>query len=214
MEIGRKIYFELNTGNVILVRESRTGSVVDTTKEQDFANYTALTQYQLNAVGEIQLEYGIQAEANLSKYPCRIDIAKNPLDESAIIWDIENPLGASLSEAQTLKIAQINDLYNQKLDAGFTSSATGTPYVFGYSQTDREKFMQLAISVLSNIAAFPVPIPAKDGSIIMHNQAQYQQTLANINAFAWSMQNKLHQFSAQVQACASIDEVNAIIVQF
>lgn len=119
-----------------------------------------------------------------------------------------------LEQAKNSKIAQVNDLYNQHLEAGFTSSATGTPYVFGYGQTDREKFMQLAISVLSNVATFPVPIPAKDGSNIMHDQTQYNQILIDINTFAWGAQNRLHELTAQVEACTTVDEVNAIVVSF
>jgi hypothetical protein len=131
-----------------------------------------------------------------------------------LIFSDQKIEGTALQNVQEGKIAQIKDLYNQHLEAGFTSSATGTAYIFGYGQTDREKFMQLAISVLSNVSTFPVPIPTKDGSIIMHTQAQYQQILADINTFAWGAQNKLHQYTDQVQACTTVDEVNAIVVTF
>jgi hypothetical protein len=86
LQVGRKIYYELNTGNVIMIRESRSGSVTETTKEQDFTNYVALQPYQLSAVGEIQVGYGSQDEQNLSKYYCHIDITdpNNPF----IVWDL------------------------------------------------------------------------------------------------------------------------------
>lgn len=58
MEIGTKIYFEKNTGNVIMQTGDMRGCVVETTTEQDFVNYEALKKYDKNAVGKIQLEYG------------------------------------------------------------------------------------------------------------------------------------------------------------
>lgn len=119
-----------------------------------------------------------------------------------------------LEQVKLSKLTQINNAYNQKLNDGFTSSATGTPYTFGYGQMDREKFMQLTISVLSNIATFPIPIPAKNGTIVLHDQTQYNQILADINAFAWAQQNRLQQLSQQVQASFTVDEVNALVVSF
>ena len=66
-----------------------------------------------------------------------------------------------LEQVRISKLNQINDMYNQSLSEGFTSTATGTSHIFGYSQSDREKFMQLAISVLSGMATFPIPIPQR-----------------------------------------------------
>lgn len=116
----------------------------------------------------------------------------------------------TLEDVKVTKSAQLQEAYNNALAAGFNSSATGTVYTFGYGPTDREKFMQLTISVLSGVATFPVPIPAKDNTIVMHDQTQYQQLLADINKFAWEQQNKLHTLLAQVQAAQTVDEVNAI----
>lgn len=58
MQIGRKIYYDLATGNVILARESRNGGDVDTTTEQDFVTYAELAERVPSTVGEIQFEFG------------------------------------------------------------------------------------------------------------------------------------------------------------
>jgi hypothetical protein len=60
MQIGRKIYYDLPNGNIILNRESRSGSAVtaDTTTEQDFVAYASLAERVPSTVGFIQLEYG------------------------------------------------------------------------------------------------------------------------------------------------------------
>ncbi|MWC26622.1 hypothetical protein [Paenibacillus sp. MMS18-CY102] len=58
MQIGRKIYYELATGNVIVDTGERSGSVVTTTQEQDFEMYAALAERVPDTVGVLELEYG------------------------------------------------------------------------------------------------------------------------------------------------------------
>jgi hypothetical protein len=62
MQIGRKIYFEKFTGNVILEIGECQGDVIATTIEQDFYIYIALQKYAPEQVGVIQLEYGQYAD--------------------------------------------------------------------------------------------------------------------------------------------------------
>lgn len=214
MDIGRKIYYELATGNVIIDTGERSGSVVETTQDQDFIMYADLQKYQPSAVGVIQCGYG-WGHPNFDQYPFHIDITKTTIDQTAIVWDIANPLGASLADVQAAKIAQINDLYSQKLTTGFSSSATGTAYTFGYGQTDQMKFMQLAILIMNNMAIFPVNIPAKDNTIVPHTQAQYNQLLIDIATFAQAQNTKQHDYITQVNTPnITIDQVNAITVVF
>lgn len=57
--IGVKIYFEKQTGNVVLtVPENPNANAVPTTKEQDFAMYSVLQAREPEAVGFIQLDFG------------------------------------------------------------------------------------------------------------------------------------------------------------
>jgi len=62
--IGRKIYYELATGDVILIVTEKHGqNAINTTKEQDFQMYDVLAVRNPDTVGVIQLEYGqYQAE--------------------------------------------------------------------------------------------------------------------------------------------------------
>lgn len=58
MEIGRRVYYEKQTGNVILTTTERSGDVVETTVEQDFKMYKPLSWLVPEAVGMVQLRYG------------------------------------------------------------------------------------------------------------------------------------------------------------
>jgi hypothetical protein len=62
MQIGRRIYYEKSTGNVILDTEERSGNVQETTVDDDFENYIVLAQRVRETVGYIELEYGQYAE--------------------------------------------------------------------------------------------------------------------------------------------------------
>ena len=57
--IGRKIYYELATGDVILMVPEKHGeNATNTTKEQDFVMYDVLAARNPESVETIQLEYG------------------------------------------------------------------------------------------------------------------------------------------------------------
>ncbi|MNI16975.1 hypothetical protein D3C73_703280 [compost metagenome] len=62
MQIGRRIYFDNTSGNVVLDTGERSGSVIETTIEQDFLTYFALSERLPETVGHIQLGYGQYAQ--------------------------------------------------------------------------------------------------------------------------------------------------------
>lgn len=57
-KIGMKVYYDLNSGNVIVITPESAGIVVETTREQDFKLYKALDDKVPESVGMIQLEHG------------------------------------------------------------------------------------------------------------------------------------------------------------
>ncbi|GAB6927037.1 hypothetical protein JCM10914A_10200 [Paenibacillus sp. JCM 10914] len=61
-ELGRKLYYQPSTGNVVFTRGEMTGHVIESTKEQDFASYSKLADYNPNTIGVVQLEHGQYAE--------------------------------------------------------------------------------------------------------------------------------------------------------
>ena len=57
MDIGRKIYYDKATGDVLQDCGARMGSVIATTQAQDFQSFVSLQPYLQSAVGIIQLAY-------------------------------------------------------------------------------------------------------------------------------------------------------------
>jgi len=75
MQIGRKIYYDLATGNVIQDTGERSGSVFETTTAQDFVAYASLAERVPETVGCMQLEYGEYAQDFMECNGYRVDVS-------------------------------------------------------------------------------------------------------------------------------------------
>ena len=62
MQIGRRIYYDTTTGNVLVDTGEREGFVVPTAPEQDIAAYSALSERNSDSFAYINLAYGQYAQ--------------------------------------------------------------------------------------------------------------------------------------------------------
>lgn len=62
MQIGHKIYYRKASGEVIFKTSEMSGSVLETTTEEDFEFYPQLQGFDQDKVGMLQLEYGQYAD--------------------------------------------------------------------------------------------------------------------------------------------------------
>ena len=60
--IGKKIYYDINTGEVLIIMSEMGGEYRETTFEEDYNTYKVLNERLINTIGCIQLEYGQYAE--------------------------------------------------------------------------------------------------------------------------------------------------------
>ncbi|MEK0312487.1 hypothetical protein [Cohnella sp. 56] len=75
MNIGRRVYFDKLTGDIVQDTGDRSGSVVETTVEQDFEVFQALKERDPETVGMLQLEYGEFAEDFMAANGYRVDVS-------------------------------------------------------------------------------------------------------------------------------------------
>ncbi|MGG2091231.1 hypothetical protein AB1283_25930 [Bacillus sp. S13(2024)] len=61
-QIGRKIFYEILTGNVIIDTGERQGSVIETTVEQDIKSFSVLSERNRDTFDVIQLKYGAYSQ--------------------------------------------------------------------------------------------------------------------------------------------------------
>lgn len=146
--------------------------------------------------------------ADVAQLPLMYKIVSNaPIKQS-------QPVNApTLAEAQAAKTIEIQQAYQNVLNAGFSSSASGTLYQYAYTQYNQIKLMKLAIDIAAGNVTFPVPIPAVDGTLTMYTQTQYAQFAKDISTFEWTLQNKLHDIigpGGSISAATSLEQLNAI----
>lgn len=80
MPVGRKLYYELTTGDVILIiPEKHYENAVNTTKEQDFQMYDVLAARNPDTIGLIQLEYGQYQAEFQSARSVKVDVETGEL---------------------------------------------------------------------------------------------------------------------------------------
>jgi hypothetical protein len=57
-KIGRKVFYELTTGNIIIDTGERQGSVIATSIQQDIATFTALSERNRDTFDVMELPFG------------------------------------------------------------------------------------------------------------------------------------------------------------
>lgn len=101
MEIGRKIYYDLETGNLLVDTGERQGAVVSTTVEQDIAVFKTLNERNRETFDVIELEYGQYAQDFAECNGFRVNVETKTLEFSypdPNEPNIEQPYQAPLSE--------------------------------------------------------------------------------------------------------------------
>lgn len=113
MQIGRKIYYDKATGDVLIDTGEMQGDVQATTQEQDFQTFIALQQRVPDTVGCIQLAYGQYAD-KFGYYEYRIDPATEQIIWGNLINSNNTPQADPLQEIkdnQLTIMGAIADLY-------------------------------------------------------------------------------------------------------
>lgn len=206
MQIGAKIYWDKLTGNVILNTGERSGDVIETTREQDFATYVVLSERVPESVGLIQLEYG-QHRDKFAQYTYRID----PSTE-AILWGEQ--IGQSLEEKKSAKILQLKIAETEALKT-FQSSALGTPHTYVRVSDTGENFSEFFNGKFSYINSVlyngnPIKWYTVEAGNVDHTKDQFNTVYTDgLNHVEIT---KLHRatLEAQVNAATTVDALDAI----
>jgi len=116
----------------------------------------------------------------------------------------------TLADAQTDKVTELTNAYNQALATGFSSYASGASLTYGYTSIDQIKWMKLYIGKANGVLPASQPVATADGTIVNLTQAQLQQLLVDMETFEQAQEITFHTRLAQTGAAATVDEVNAI----
>lgn len=86
MQIGRRIFYDKTSGDVIIDTSERQGSVVSTTIDYDISIYTALSERNRNTFDVIELDYGKYAQDFMECNGYRVDVTTKE-----ILFSYPNP---------------------------------------------------------------------------------------------------------------------------
>lgn len=110
MQIGRKIYYEVVTGNIIVNTGERNGGTIPTTIEQDIAIYTVLSKLNRDTFDVLELDFGAYSQDFAECNGYRVNVDTKTLEFSYPDPNeptLEQPYQAPLSEKVTqLELAQ------------------------------------------------------------------------------------------------------------
>ncbi|HWI50231.1 MAG TPA: hypothetical protein VNU45_18630 [Rummeliibacillus sp.] len=110
MQLGRKIYHDKATGNIIVDTGERQGPVIATTIEQDIAAYTDLSERNRDTFDVIELAFGQFAQDFAECNGYHVNLETKTLEFSypdPNEPNVEQPYQAPLSEqVEELRLAQ------------------------------------------------------------------------------------------------------------
>lgn len=212
VKIGSRIFYDLATGNIIQVngeRQGEGGTVTDTTIEQDFAAYVSLAERVPATVGYIQLEYGQYAQEFMSGNNYHVDIATQ-----IVIFDTTPPVPV-LDVVKQRKLEDLLSSRNIALET-FTSSALGTPHTYLSRAASIPNDMLLLTSEYSFVSGInydnqPITWYTIEEGNVTHTAAQIIQVYLDARAYVQTQMVHCGTLNAQVDACTTVDAVNAIV---
>jgi hypothetical protein len=118
-KIGRKIFFDLATGNLIHDTGERQGAVIETTVEQEIANFTALSERNQETFDVIELPFGAYQQDFAECNGYRVNVETRELEFSypdPNEPDVEQPFQPPLS-VEVVKLKQENNLLKAQTQA-------------------------------------------------------------------------------------------------
>ncbi|RNB72189.1 DUF4376 domain-containing protein [Brevibacillus panacihumi] len=200
-QIGRKIYFDKLTGNVLVDTGERAGFVIETSLELDFQTYIALSERNPDTVGCLQLEYGQFAD-KFARYQFRVDP-----DTKTIIWDVTPPT-APLEQVKVAKIDFLNQECFNAIYAGFASTSTG--HTFRFNEEDQANFNQQSTLFLLKPDLAETQWKTEDAGIVTLTRDQFIEVVFEAGQHKQQQIEKYWTLKAQVEAAETKEEIDAI----
>jgi hypothetical protein len=115
MQIGRRVYFEISTGNVILDKGEMQGSVIQTTIEQDIENFIVLSERTRDSFDYIELAFGDHSQDFANCNGVRVNVDTKTLEfsfpsDSQELPVFQKPITEQVAEVKAQLVQQNADL--------------------------------------------------------------------------------------------------------
>jgi len=146
MEIGRKIYYDKVSGNVVLDTQEQSGMVFPTTVDMDVENYLALSQRNRDSFDVVELKFGAHYQDFVNSRSYRVNPKTKELEFSSPDSSVDEtkppvfikPLTMQLEEQSKLLEEQAELLAELKANQG-----TADKLQFDISEEQQKLIAQL-----------------------------------------------------------------------
>lgn len=209
-KIGRRIYFEVETGNVILDKGEMMGSVVETTIEQDIESFKILNERVRESFDYIQLPFGVSFDG-VTSY--RVNPTTKELE-----FDYEPTF--DLEEYKAFKLQELTRKCSESILGRFTSTITntdGSTITLQFSNdAEAQSNFKDGIWALETGKVASVSWTAYDeaGKVVRINLDLAQLENVNVDRLTHQQTNisKLRDIlQPQLEACTTKEEAEAIV---
>lgn len=200
--IGRKLYYDKNTGNVILDTGEQAGSVVKSTKEQDIATYKVLAERMPDSFDVIQLGYGEFTYEFATATAYRV----NPVNK--IVEFVYTDKLETLEDFQTMKIEILNRACETAIEAGFVSLVNS--HTYRTNRDDQINFMGQKDDLDSDPTIEVVYWKTEDAGYLPHPREEWLAIFKEGLAHKRSLLFKNNELKMKVLAAKTKEEVDAI----
>jgi isopropylmalate/homocitrate/citramalate synthase len=202
VKVGRRIYYDLITGNIIIDTGERQGFVVPTTIEQDIQIFKALSDRNSETFDVIELGYG----AFRSEFRQATSYRVNPTTKE-IEFNYDHSF--NLEQYKTFKIDELSQKCKEDIYKGFTSNLNG--HFYRTNTDDQLNFLGKFNQLMSDETLTTVMWKTEDVGYIEHTREDW---LSVYNEALTAKEQKLFKYDQlrdQVNACTTKEEVEAVV---
>lgn len=200
-QIGRKLFYDVATGNIIIDTGERQGSVVETSIEQDIVTYTALSERNRETFDVIELPFGTYRDEFTTATGYRV----NPTTKE-IEFNYDPTF--NLEQYKFFKIEELKKKCQEDIHHGFISQLNNHHY--RTNSDDQLNFLGKFNQVMSDETILTVFWKTEDVGYIEHTRADwlaiYKEGLASKEQKLF----KYDQLRQRVNASTTKEEVEAI----
>lgn len=143
-QLGRKIYYDKTSGEVLVDTGERMGFVQETTTEQDFEVYTPLKDRVPDSVGMLQLAFGEYSQDFIESNGFKVDLTT---DTPKLVFSYPDPTNPAPEPVyQKPMSVEIEELKTQLADA--QTQNAGLQAQLAQTNTDMSSFMDYVIQTM------------------------------------------------------------------
>lgn len=116
----------------------------------------------------------------------------------------------SLDELKAYKISDIMESYKSLIKAGLTSTATGSPIEFGYSQQDQLNYSKWANVFSLDTNRVSVTVGSVSNGVIELTRSQFLQFMSDAEQHEMGLYTKRIDLENKINSAQTIDDLNLI----